>query len=299
MTTASMARDDRCPSGRRRRAKMLLAAVIAAGVAAVTPSNAQAAATCGPAQGFTRLSGGSLYRLSDATLLTAPNTLEETGIVGAGWGSFAWTGAGGDGVLYALTTAGKLLWFRYDLVAAHWMTGSGKVVGAGFTPGSKVVNIAVGANGWVYIVRSDSKLVVYQHTGRLTGAASWVNGAGYVIGTGWTGIEILAPQGDGTLYRQHAGNLYWFRHTDPSKGPVTWTNGGQATKIGSGWKFYDLLALGGGVLLGTSAPSGQVSLYQHADPAGGAASWVISNGLKKYLARSDSYGVSLAPNTCS
>ena len=276
-----------------------MAAVIAAGVAGLTPGAAQAAATCGTAEGFTRLSGGALYRLSDSTLLTTKNTLDETGQIGAGWGSFAWTGAGGDGVLYALTTAGKLLWYRLDTVTGHWMAGSGTVVGSGFTPGSKVVNIAVGANGWLYTVRSDGKFVVYQHTGRLTGAPTWVNGAGYVIGSGWTGSEILAPQGDGTLYRQYAGNLYWFHHTDPSQGPVTWTNAGRATRIGSGWKFYDLLALGGGVLLATSAPSGQVSLYQHADPAGGGSGWVISSGLSKYLARSDSYGVSVAPNTCS
>lgn len=296
MTTARAARPHR-PATLRLRC--LAAALLAAGIATVTPGTAQAAATCGTAEGFTRLSGGALYRLSDSQLLTTPNTLGETRAIGTGWGTFAWTGAGGDGVLYALTTAGKMLWYRYDTTKASWMSGSGKIIGTGFTPGSKVVNIAVGANGWLYTVRSDGKLVVYQHTGRMTGAASWVNGGGYVIGSGWTGNEILAPQGDGTLYRQIGGKLFWFHHTDPSQGAVTWTNSGRATQIGVGWRFYDLLALGGGVLLATSAPSGQVTLYQHADPAGGAATWVISAGLKKYLARSDSFGVSVAPNTCS
>ena len=272
-------------------------ALVCGGLGLISPDAARAVG-CGTAEGFTRLKGGALYRLQDTQLLGAANTLTETGVVGSGWGAFAWTGSGGDGVLYALTTAGALLWYRFDVAAGKWMTGSGKTIGIGFTPGSKVVNIAIGANGWLYVVRPDGKLVVYQHVGRLTGSASWVNGSGYVIGSGWTGHEILAPQGDGTLYRQYAGDLYWFHHTDPSKGPVTWANAGSAKKVGAGWRFYDLLAVGAGVLLATTAPSGQVSLYQHADPNGGAASWPVT-GSKKYLARSDSFGISIDPDTCS
>ena len=247
---------------------MLAAAALAASITAAVPMTAQAAATCGTAEGFTRVQGGALYRLSDTQLLTTANSLAATGVVGTGWGSFAWTGAGGDGVLYALTTAGVLRWYRYDTATATWMPGSGNAIGSGFVPGTKVVGITVGANGWLYVVRSDGRLVLYQHTGRLTGTATWSNSAGSVIGSGFTGNEILAPQGDGTLYQQIGGKLYWFHHSDPTKGPVTWASAGRATQIGSGWNFYDLLALGGGVLLATSAPSGQVTLYQHADPAG-------------------------------
>src|SRR5450631_2188765 len=139
----------------------------AAGTALPSPGGGQPAATapaarsttkaptCGTAEGFTRLAGGALYRLQDTQLLGAPNTLAETGVVGSSWGSFAWTGAGGDGVLYALTAAGSLLWFRYDATTSSWMPGSGATVGVGFTPGSKVVNIALGANGWLYTVRPD------------------------------------------------------------------------------------------------------------------------------------------------
>jgi hypothetical protein len=273
------------------------AAALAGLVAVGLPAPARAT-TCGPADGFTRLSGGALFRMQDPTLLTGTNSLTESGQIGVGWGGFAWTGAGGDGVVYALTTAGRLLWYRYDGATGTWAKGSGNVVGAGFTPGTKVVNIAIGANGWIYTVRSDGKLVLYHHTGRTTGAATWDSGNGWVVGSGWTGNEIIAPQGDGTIYRQVGGNLYWFRHTDPALGSVTWTNGGKPVKIGSGWRFYDLLALGGGVLLATAAPSGQVSLYQHADPVGGGQGWAVS-GLKKYLARSDSFGVTLSPSSCS
>jgi Tachylectin len=298
-----------------------LAVTCAAALLAVGQGASPAmAAACGPAEGFTRLSGGALYRLQDQQVAAGTGTLGELGVVGSGWGGFAWTGAGGDGVLYALTKSGNLLWYRYDTARAAWLKGSGTVVGSGFVPGTSVVNIAVGANGWIYVVRTDGKLVLYRHVGRLAGEATWGTGtgtgtgavggggtvtgsgsavgSGLVIGSGWTGDELIAPQGDGTIYRQLGGNLYWFRHTDPAAGSVTWANSGAGVKIGSGWWFYDLLPLGAGVLLATSSPSGQVSLYQHGDPVGGTAAWGAL-GVKKYLARPDSYGVTVAPNTCT
>ncbi|MDQ1287802.1 MAG: hypothetical protein QG622_1367 [Actinomycetota bacterium] len=254
--------------------------------------------TCRPAVGFSRLSGGPLYRLQDDQPLTGASTFGEVGQIGSGWGGFAWTGAGGDGVVYALTTAGKLLWYRYDTSTRSWMAKGGSVVGIGFTPTTKVVNVAVGAGGWIYIVRPDGKLVIYQHLGRLTGAATWASSAGHLVGSGWTADELIAPQGDGVIYRQIGGSLFWYRHSDPSAGPVTWNNGGRGTKVGTGWRFYDLLPLGGGVLMATAAPSGQVTLWRHGDPVSGGQGWPVIN-LKKYLARADSFGVIVGPDTCS
>lgn len=277
--------------------RVFLAAGLAAAITLTGPGAAEAA-SCGTAEGFTRLSTGSLIRVQDAQVLGAPNSLNEVGPVGRGWGSFAWTGAGGDGVVYALTTAGRLHWYRFDQATQGWAAGSGAVVGVGFTPGTRVTNIAVGANGWIYTVRSDRRLVAYQHIGRLTGAATWANSGGFVIGSGWTANELIAPQGDGIIYRQLGGNLFWYRHSDPTAGPLTWNNGGRGVKIGAGWRFYDLLPLGGGVLLATSAPSGQVTVWQHADPVSGGQGWVVS-GVRKYLARADSFGVIMAPNSCS
>jgi len=256
------------------------------------------AVTCRPVQGFTRLADGTLWRLHDDQVLTGTGTLVEAGLVGTGWGSFAWTGSGGDGVVYALTRAGQLRWYRYDAGTAAWVKGSGRVVGSGFIPGTRVLNIAVGANGWFYTVRADGRLALYRHTGRLTGEATWLNGTGYVLGRGWTGDELIAPQGDGTVYRQRGGDLIWFRHTDPAAGPVTWANGGRGIRVGTGWRYYDLQVLGAGVLLATSAPSGQVTVRRHLDPVGGAPGWA-ADGPAKYVARSDSYGVTVDPASCS
>src|SRR5664280_117684 len=128
MTMVRVRRLHRWRAGRGRRLRMLAAAALAVSFAAAVPGTAQAAAACGTAEGFTRVQGGALYRLSDTQLLTTADSLGVTGVVGTGWGSFAWTGAGGDGVLYALTTAGVLRWYRYDTATATWMPGSGKAI---------------------------------------------------------------------------------------------------------------------------------------------------------------------------
>lgn len=255
--------------------------------------------TCRAAEAFSRTGDGALYRLVDsAPSSNTADTMTESSQVGSGWSgsSMAWTVAGGDGVLYALTWNGDLKWYRYNTGTSGWMTGSGRTIGTGFTPRSKVLNIALGGDGYFYLVRANGQLVVFRHTGRLTGAASWANRGGWVIGSGWTGDELLIPNGGGVLYRQHAGTLYWYKHTDPGAGPVTWS---RRRTIGSGWRFYDVLSAGAGVLYATVGVSGDVMVFRHGDPAGGGSSWATSRGVRKATVRPNSYGVAVDPIACS
>ncbi len=289
----------------RRAARLLSRGLAAAltclgtGIAwsAGSPS-AQAAVTCRSAVGFSRVGNGALYALRDANVLSGKGTLKETGLAGTGWtgSNFAWVGSGGEGVVYALTWSGLLKWYLYDPAAKAWRSGSGRTIGAGLVPRSKISNITIGGDGMFYVVRTDGTLVLYRHTGRLTGAASWASGGGWVIGSGWTGQEIIVPNGDGTIYVQSAGTLSWLRHSDPALGPVTWSG---RRVVGRGWRFYDLLPGGAGVIYATQGGSGRVLQYRHSDPGGGANRWVSPAGLPKYTARADSFGVVIDPMACS
>ena len=51
------------------------------------------------------------------------------------------------------------------------------------------------------------------------------------------------------------------------------------------------------MLLATSAPYGEVTVWQHSDPVSGGQGWAVA-GRKKFLAEPESFGVSFAPNTC-
>ncbi len=275
------------------------AAPAVAGSSSVSAQAVSAQATCSPAEGFSRTAGGALYRLVDAAPgTTAAGTLTETGKVGSGWSSktFAWMASGGDGVVYALTWGGQLKWYKYSSSRSRWLSGSGTTMGSGFVPNKKIINIALGANGDFYVVRANRQLVVYRHTGRLTGARTWASSRGWLIGSGWSGNEVIIPNGDGTLYRQYRGKLYWYRHSNPAARTVSWA---RAKVIGTGWKFYDVLPAGGGVLYATIGGNGSVMVYQHADPTGGSATWSTSRGTRKGSVRADSFGLTIDPDACS
>lgn len=268
-------------------------------MARTVSAQALAEVTCRVAEAFSRTGDGSLYRLVDsAPATTTADTMSEVGRVGSGWTgkTFAWVAAGGDGVVYALTWRGELKWFRYNAVSSGWMSGSGRTIGTGFAPRSKIINIALGGDGSFYVVRANRQLAIYRHTGRLSGSRSWATSRGWTIGTGWTSNEIIIPNGDGTVYRQYAGKLYWYRHSDPTSGPVTWA---RRKTIGSGWKFYDVLSAGGGVLYATQGGSGAVLVYRHGDPVGGGSAWTTSRGVRKTTVRPNSYGIAVDPIACS
>lgn len=259
---------------------------------------AQAAAlTCRPLEAFSRTEDGSLYRLLDSSPgPTKGQTLTETGKVGTGWsaGKIAWIGGGGYGVIYALTWSGDLRWYRYDAATRKWLANSGRAIAKGLVPVKKIVNISVGTGGNIYVVRTDGKLVLHRHRGLTTGAISWAKAGGWVIGSGFSGKEIIAPVGDGTVYRQSAGRLFWYRHTDPARGAVKW----QRRTLLNGWNFYDLLSTGGGVLYATVPGSGQIRVYAHADPVRSGGGFPGTQGVVKGFVRANSYGVAIDPGAC-
>ncbi len=277
-----------------------LAAAPAPAPAANRPAIAPAVAgpVCTTVQGYLADLGGRLYRTADAQPLTGTSTLTHGAAIGRGWTSddFAWVGSGGGGVVYGITWTGLLKWFKYDSGTSSWGAGGGTVVGSGFTPGKSMINIGLGEGGRFYVVRPNGDLYEYEHTGWATGARTWGSPRGDKVGTGWTDEEILVPVGDGSLYRQVAGKLLWYRHTDPASGPVTWTR----RTVGTGFRFYDIRSAGGGVLYATSARDGSVRMFAHLDPTGGTASWANPLGLLKgEIDDPDSHGLSVDPDSCS
>ena len=276
----------------------LVAAVITLGAtpAAVGATQAASSPPCTQSEGFLADRSGTLYRMVDTWIFGVKNAMRQAGVAGTGWTprTFRWVGAGGDGVLYAITPSGTLKWYRYDRTTWTWPGGgSGRVIGTGFVPGTAFTKITVGANGWLYLVRPDGALVLYRHTGWQTGQATWADSHGTVIGSGWNRSDLLVAQGDGTLYRQYKGTLYWYRHSDPAAGPVTW----RSAAIGTGWRFADVDLAGGGVLYATDA-GGRVRPYLHLDPEGGARAWGNSGTAKTLLIDPKSLGLIINPLSC-
>lgn len=173
--------------------------------------------------------------------------------IGHGWGGFRTVFSGGNGIIYAITTEGRLMWYRHHGVAS----------GAGLeTPGSwsgpkevafgwdQMVHVFSTGGGIIYGVAADGTLYWYNHLGHLDGLgldnpAAWA--APKPVGTGWASVKQVFAAGDGVIYAiQPDGTLRWFRHLAYQTGgglndPGSWEGG---IDVGTGWQnFTTVLAL--------------------------------------------------------
>ena len=105
--------------------------------------------------------------------------------IGSGWGAFTRVFSGGDGVIYAITSAGDLLFYR-DLArdgTISWADdGTPKTIGAGW---GGFAHVFSGGDGIIYAVSATGDLFYYRDLAR-DGTVSWANdGSAATIGSGW------------------------------------------------------------------------------------------------------------------
>jgi hypothetical protein len=145
---------------------------------------------------------GDLYWYYHACVATGGNELDPgcwSGgwSVGIGWGGFKQVIPGGDGVIYALTVEGRLLWYRH----IGYLTGGGLEEGAwvgghevhpGFGIYRQIVSVK---DGIIYGVRAyTGQLDWWRHHGWAQGTPSAVPGSWegpYPIGTGWNSFDRI------------------------------------------------------------------------------------------------------------
>ncbi|MER5176812.1 hypothetical protein ABT009_00265 [Streptomyces sp. NPDC002896] len=165
-------------------------------------------------------------------------------VIGTGWSSFTTVLGGGDGVIYAMASDGKLYWYRYTGAAGQvsWANNAmGRQIGTGW---NSFQRIAASGNGVLYGAAANGQLRWYRHLDPTEGSASWANnGTGVTVGTGWGGFTKLASFGAGILLaRNSTGTIFWYRHLDPLGGTTTWANGGAGTALGTGWNDTEIVA---------------------------------------------------------
>jgi len=167
--------------------------------------------------------------------------------VGRGWNGFARVFSGGDGVIYAITTDGRLLWYRHHGVA----TGVGletpgawsgaKEVGHGW---ESMVHVFSTGEGIIYGVRPDGDLWWYKHVGWVDGRGLETPGAWegrHSVGRGWAEFTSIFSRGDGIIYGiQPDGTLLWYRHDGYRTGAGLETPGAWRgrTPVGTGWNGF-------------------------------------------------------------
>jgi len=189
--------------------------------------------------------------------------------------AFKFVVADDEGVIYGVTTAGDLLWYRHLSRAGignFANGGAARQIGTGW---SQFTQVVTSDNGVIYAVEPTGGLLWYQHLVR-TGEARWANGGtGVQIGSGWNGFTRVFSGGGGVLYGiDSAGDLWWYEHLS-SEAVASWANNGTGRKIGSGWgQFINVFSGGNGVIYAI-APDGKLLWYQHLSRDGDA---VWANG---------------------
>lgn len=175
-----------------------------------------------------------------------------------------------DGVIYGVTTAGDLVWYRHLARSgtADWATGSGQQIGSGW---SYFTQVFTGGNGVIYAVEPTGDLMWYQHLLRL-GEEQWANGGtGVQIGSDWNRFLRVFSGGGGVIYGLDAnGDLWWYEHLS-AQGVANWANGGVGQKVASGWgNFINVFSGGNGVIY-TIDTDGKLLWFRHLSRDGGAA----------------------------
>jgi N,N-dimethylformamidase len=175
-----------------------------------------------------------------------------------------------EGVVYGVTTAGDLLWYRHlsGTGTANWANGgSAQQIGTGW---SQFTQILTGGDGVIYAVEPTGGLLWYQHLSR-TGDVQWANaGTGVQIGSGWNGFTRVFSGGGGVIYGiDSAGDLWWYEHLS-NQGVPNWANAGAGQKVGAGWGHFINVFSGGNGVIYAIEPGGNLLWYRHLSRDGGA-----------------------------
>jgi hypothetical protein len=116
--------------------------------------------------------------------------------VGSGWGNFKTVFSTGEGIIYAITQEGKLLWHKHNFfkygVGAEGQGSGGqtawegpKEVGRGW---QNFKHVFSSNEGVIYAVTKEGKLLWYKHQGYLNGLPVWL-GPREVASAGWEKFE--------------------------------------------------------------------------------------------------------------
>ncbi len=186
----------------------------------------------------------------------------DTRIVGRGWGNYTNVFSGGGGIIYAITQAGKLLWFRHiDYTNGVKAFEGPREVGSDWNTYRHVFS---GGNGILYAITQDGSLLWFRHIDYANGVKAFEGPK--VVGRGWGNFKNVFSTGDGIIYAiTEDGKLQWRKYNGylTGGGYDTWQG---PTEIATGWggfrSVFALLPGSSGVPNPTSHAGTATQVYQ-------------------------------------
>ncbi len=188
--------------------------------------------------------------------------------------SFKFVTADQQGVIYAVTDTGDLLYYRDQARdgTENWaFGGTGQKIGSGW---GSFLHVFAGGDGVIYAITASGDLLYYRDLA-VNGTENWAfAGVGQRIGNGWGSFRQVFSGGSGIIYAVAAnGDLLYYRdeHRDGTSG---WSFNGIGQNIGVGWGNF-LHVFGGdkGVIYAI-APDGGLLFYRDL-AANGTKNWAF------------------------
>jgi hypothetical protein len=110
-------------------------------------------------------------------------------VVGSGWQAFKQVFGGGQGVIYAITPDGRLLWYRHLGYLTGTMQWQGpEQIGTGW---QRFVHVFSGGAGHIYAIDGSGTLYWYLHDGYQDGTSRWQRPL--TVAQGWGGFVNVFP----------------------------------------------------------------------------------------------------------
>lgn len=192
-------------------------------------------------------------------------------------------------ILYGITTAGNLLWYRHDGssndlgidVAGSWLGPS--TVGTGW---QNFKQVFVGDGNVIYGISYDGSLKWYRHDGFNNGLGltkdgslapkAWADDSGKTVGRGWANFKHVFSGGKGVIYAvSELGELIWYRHNGSRNGMSLEDAGSWVgpIKVGTEWdNFKHIFSEGDGIIYAIT-PDGILKWYKHIGFENGEPIW--------------------------
>lgn len=197
-------------------------------------------------------------------------------VIGAGW-DFLHIFAGNDGVIYAVDTSGRLIWYRRTDPSSPqpgWAPGTESVIGTGWT----FKNVFSGGNGVIYAITSDGQLLWYKRSDPTSNQENWVSGSGSVVGTGWHRFKFVAGAENGVIYAvEPDGRLLWYQRPNPDSSQEQWAQG-SGSVVGTGWHTMQHFMTSSNGMIYAVDSANQLLWYQRPNPDSNQESWASGSG---------------------
>ncbi len=169
---------------------------------------------------------------------------------------------GGQGVIYAITGSGDILFYRDEARNGNgvWAFGGvGKQIGQGWTG---LQHVFSGDTGIIYAIDTAGRLLFYRDEAQ-NGNGVWAfGGVGKQIGQGWLNYQHVFSGGGGVIYAIDSNGALLFYQDEAQNGNGVWAFGGVGKQIGQGWTNVRHVFSGGDGIIYAIDRQGNLLFYR-------------------------------------